>query len=536
MGRFVGQGAEESPREKGQRGRDEGIAKHGVYKKVPISRAWDETGKAPIAVRWVDINKGDDVNANYRSRLVAKEIKKHDAWSLFAATPPWESVKLLLSMAVTKGIGYVDNERKGMKIEILDVRRAYFYAAPKRKVYVKLPEEDDVPGMCGELLKSMYGTRDVANNWEQEYTEFLKSIGFVQGDAVTCAFKHLEKSINLVVHGDDFTALGHAKDLDWLKKNMREKFEVKATRIGPDVDDDKSAKLLNRIIEWTANGITVEGDQRHSERVARSAGIDCKSKHVVTPYDVADKGDDDIALTPELATQYRANVARGNFMCSDRSDIQYTVKELSRHMANPRRCDLGRLKRLARYLAGRPRIKVQYLYQTEEEGNQITVYSDTDFAGCRETRKSTSGGVLMIGKHLIKTWSSTQSVIAMSSGEAEYYGMVKAAAQALGISSMIADLTDKKETSIELKSDASAAIGIACRRGMGKVRHIEVNQLWLQEKVVKGRIIITTIGTYSNLADQLTKPVTAEKMQYHFDNTHQKVTAGRHPMAPSVAK
>jgi len=110
--------------------------KHMVYKKVPLAKAWSSTGKKPIAVRWVDVNKGDEQDPNYRSRLVAKEIKKYSDWSLFAATPPWEAIKLLFSLAVTEGRGWKDTKEKGKKIEVSDVRRAYFYAKARRQVFV----------------------------------------------------------------------------------------------------------------------------------------------------------------------------------------------------------------------------------------------------------------------------------------------------------------------------------------------------------------------------------------------------------------
>jgi hypothetical protein len=82
----------------------EEFRKHKVYKKVPIKQCWDETGKGPIGVRWIDINKGDADNPEYRSRLVAKEIKKDTREDLFAATPPLEAKKMLFSLAVTEGI------------------------------------------------------------------------------------------------------------------------------------------------------------------------------------------------------------------------------------------------------------------------------------------------------------------------------------------------------------------------------------------------------------------------------------------------
>ena len=99
--------------------------KHGVYVKVPIQQCWDETGRAPIGVIWVDVNKGDEEFPDYRSRLVAQEIKMDKREDLFAATPPLEAKKMLLSWAVTEGIGYKEELRqKGMKIDCIDVRRA----------------------------------------------------------------------------------------------------------------------------------------------------------------------------------------------------------------------------------------------------------------------------------------------------------------------------------------------------------------------------------------------------------------------------
>ena len=101
----------------------------------------------------------------------------------------------------------------------------------------------------------------------------------------------------------------------------------------------------------------------------------------------------------------------------------------------------------------------------------------------------------MWGNHLIKAWSKMQSVVALSSGEAEYYGMVKGASMALGIQSMLKDLG--VELKVRLRTDASAAKGIAARRGLGKIRHIEVHQLWLQEKVNNGSIEVMKVkGRY----------------------------------------
>ena len=120
------------------------FAKHAVYKKVPIEECWNATGAAPIGTRWVDVNKGDERNPEHRSRLLAKEIKTSKREDLFAATPPLEAMKIILSLAVTEGIGYQAGcKTRGHKLEFIDVRRAYFHAKARREVYVELPEEDN---------------------------------------------------------------------------------------------------------------------------------------------------------------------------------------------------------------------------------------------------------------------------------------------------------------------------------------------------------------------------------------------------------
>ena len=172
---------------------------------------------------------------------------------------------------------------------------------------------------------------------------------------------------------------------------------------------------------------------------------------------------------------YCAMTARANYLAQDRTEIRFAVKELSRRMANPRVKDINAMKRLARYLVGAPRMVT--IYQNQERMKYIESWSDSNWAGCLETRKSTSGGMLKIGSHITKGWSTTQSVIALSSGEAEFYAIVKSGSQALGMKAMAKDLG--QDYKIEVITEASAAKGISMRRGIGQVRHIEVNQLWI---------------------------------------------------------
>jgi hypothetical protein len=103
----------------------------------------------------------------------------------------------------------------------------------------------------------------------------------------------------------------------------------------------------------------------------------------------------------------------------------------------------------------------------------------------------------------------------MSSGEAEYYSMVKGSSMGMGIKSVAADLGVIIAV-INVKTDASAAKGIASRKGLGKIRHIEVSQLWLQDRVSRGEIVVTKVKTEDNLADALTKYVPSSVLESHM--------------------
>ena len=138
------------------------------------------------------------------------------------------------------------------------------------------------------------------------------------------------------------------------------------------------------------------------------------------------------------------------------------------------------------------------------------MFSDSDWAGERVSRKSTTGGIVAWGGGVIKTWSSRQSVIARSSGEAEYYSLGKGLSEGMGIRSVAADLGWK--VSITCNLDSSAAKAMASRIGLGKTRHIEVLYLWVQDVVKNLWVKLKKIPGEINPSDILTKPKTQEEM------------------------
>ena len=158
---------------------------------------------------------------------------------------------------------------------------------------------------------------------------------------------------------------------------------------------------------------------------------------------------------------------------------------------------------------------------------------DTDFAGCKETRRSTSGGLVLYNGCLVKQWAKTQTTLALSSGEAELHGIAAGIAQGLGMKSLARDLGFSMQ--IRIHSDATAALGICRRRGLGKIRHLDVTDLWCQEQVRIGAVTLHKVLGSENPADIMTKYVDAAtivKMMKHM-NLHPM--EGRAAIAPAAA-
>ena len=236
-------------------------------------------------------------------------------------------------------------------------------------------------------------------------------------------------------------------------------------------------------------------------------------------------------LDPEEATAFRALSARANYLAQDRPDIAFATKELCREFSCPTRRSYEKLKRAGRYLAGNHRLVYEYKWLAEIP-DSIDVYVDTDLAGCKDTRRSTSGGVAMMGSHCVKHWSKTQSTVSLSSGESELHGICAGVAQAIGLQSICKDLGFTYK--LRVFSDATAAIGIARRRGMGTIRHLDCSDLWVQEKIRNGVVDLQKVLGSQNPADAFTKHVDKATLHMAMGKIGMRMMEGRAKCAPDT--
>lgn len=185
-----------------------------VYSKVPREEAKSIKAKV-ITTRWLDVNKGDKDNLDYRSRLVGREMKRDQRPDLFAATQPLDSLKMIVSICASN-----QARENPYRIMTSDIKRAYFFAKARRFISIEIPiedREDSDEHMVGKRNLSLYGTRDAAHNWQAEFIDYLTSNQLAKGRSSPCNFYHQARQLHVTVHGDDFTTTGSIKKLELVR-------------------------------------------------------------------------------------------------------------------------------------------------------------------------------------------------------------------------------------------------------------------------------------------------------------------------------
>ena len=483
----------------------------GVYIYVRRETAMKDSGGKIIGVRWVDVKKG----AGVRSRLVAQEFNTGEVRDdLFAGTPPLAAMRYLISDVASCGRKGPGNRR----LMVMDVKRAFLYGNIEESIYIELPEEDPKKkqGYVGKLIKAMYGTRAAPQVWQKVVRKVMTGMEFTASRKYPNIYYHKNRDLKVMTHVDDFLCSGAKDDLKWLEAELSKEFEIKSEVLGKDAGEKSEVKFLGRTIRRKEWGLEYEADEKHVEVLMSEWNMQ-DSKPVSTPGTAEEKqkgcaGDMEEKLDKKEAKEYRRAAARINYLAQDRADLAFAAKEVSRAMSDPNKGDVVRLKRVLRYLKGTPRIAIRYPWQDREQ--KITGFTDSDWAGCVKTRRSTSGGCIVVGKHLLHHWSSTQTTVALSSGEAELNALIKVTSELIGMVDLRQDCGEVSQ--VEVFTDSSAARGIAMRQGCGKLKHVETRQLWVQEIVASKYMRLEKVPRADNPADAFTHHWLAHEGDRHF--------------------
>ena len=214
---------------------------------------------------------------------------------------------------------------------------------------------------------------------------------------------------------------------------------------------------------------------------------------------------------PKSIAVFDAFVGKSQFLAPRRPDIAFATNRLARSLACPSKSGIIASKRLLRYPRGTQDLGLKLQVQNRA-CSTLTAFTDSDWAGDRRTRKSVSSWVIMLDGFLISAGARTQSVIAQSSFEAEYIAATAATSEAKYIQALF--LACGQHVNIHLRSDGCGAIGVASRRGLQRLRHLDVRFLWLQAETASKNIRISKVPGPENMADANTKPADKRSLEF----------------------
>ena len=235
------------------------------------------------------------------------------------------------------------------------------------------------------LNRAMYGKKDAAQCFDLYCKRTMEKLDYNIGVFNPCLYKHPVKEISVLRHGDDFATLATRAQITEFEEQL-----IATLILACEV------RFLNRVLRWVVPRfgkaparIEIDADPRHAELLIKNSGLQSNSKGGHTPGERPRDTFRTVKLSPQDATSYRSNVMRPAYLPADRIELQFASEELAGAMAEPTTADVEALKRCIRFLLKYPRC-TQSFERQEIVPKQVTCFSDSNFAGCLQSRKSTS--------------------------------------------------------------------------------------------------------------------------------------------------
>jgi hypothetical protein len=384
----------------------------------------------------------------HKARLVAKGYAQQqgvDFDEVFAPVARIETVRVLLALAA----------HGGWQIHHMDVKSAFLNGDLTETVYVQQPP-GFIVGKGDKVLKlnkALYGLRQAPRAWNFKLDKELINLGFVRSKLEYAVYRRTSKNSFLIVgvYVDDPVISGpDVNEISRFKLEMKEKFSMS--------DLGLLSYYLGIEVKQGRDGITLSQSAYALKILENASMTNCNP--CATPMEARlklTKSMEEEVLNP---TAYRSIIGSLRYIVNTRPDLAYSVGVVSRHMEAPTKQHWGTVKHILRYLKGTVEFGCKY-----ERGAELKPlllgYSDSDFAGDTESRKSTTGVVYFLGKSVVTWASQKQKIVALSSCEAEYVAAAAAACQGVWLSRLIGDLLETKEMPVKLLMDNMSAIALS---------------------------------------------------------------------------
>lgn len=310
----------------------------------------------------------------------------------------------------------------------------------------------------------------------------------------------------IAVHVDDLVLAAKSdKRIADVKKALGEKFEVKDM-------GELHHFLGTKVLQNKQNGEVWIGQPAYTQKVLRKFNME-NAKPVDTPVDISSKLVK-MSEDSESANQEQFQSAVGSLLylsTMTRPDITYAVSNVAKFCANPAKEHWIAVKRIMRYLIGTMHLGLLY---RKNELNSCVGFSDADWGGDPDDRKSTSGYIFQMSGGAISWRSKKQACVALSTAEAEYIALASAAQEAVWLRQLLTDLRSKPEEATKIYEDNQSAIYLAKNPQFhGRAKHIGIKYHYIREQVENGNVKLSYCRTEEMVADALTKGLSREQFR-----------------------
>ncbi|CAE8596529.1 unnamed protein product [Polarella glacialis] len=304
----------------------------------------------------------------------------------------------------------------------------------------------------------------------------------------------------IVTHADDFRFAAPPAGIEQLQEEISSLMKIKWTN---ELGKEWSRYLGSWWRRPSTTIMDVRPDDKHIQAVLQLLQLDGPQvKGSRTPqWSPQAEREVPVPLTVEQTRQYRTAVGCLQWIAIVRPDLQFTAKELARSLSSSTSMDWNRLKKAGRYLVATRHLYLQ-LECHPDQPLEVEACADASWA-VDETRRSTTGVALYLQGVLLYSASKTQATVAKSSAEAELLAANSAASEALCLQSVMNDFWHEV-VPVRLHTDSTACEVALEQKGLGKMKHLEVKHLWLQEVLRTRSISIHHVPTADNKADILT--------------------------------
>ncbi|GJT34212.1 putative ribonuclease H-like domain-containing protein [Tanacetum coccineum] len=403
-----------------------------------------------------------------KTRLVAQGYSHEegiDYDEVFAPVARIEAIRLFLAFA--SFMGFI--------VYQMDVKSAFLYGTIDEEVYVSQPPgfvDPDHPTKVYKVVKALYGLHQAPRAWYATLSTFLEKHGYKRGTIDKTLFiRRNKKDIMLVqVYVDDIIFGSTNKSwCDEFEALMQSRFQMSSM--------GELTFFLGLQVKQNKGGIFISQDKYVAEILKKFDLVNVKA--AITPMETKlplTKDEEAFDVDVHL---YRSMIGSLMYLTASRPDIMYAVCVCSRFQVTPKISHLNAVKRIFKYLKGKPNLGLWY---PRESPFDLEAFSDSDYGGSNLDRKSTTGGCQFLGQRLISWQCKKQTIMATSTTEAEYV----AAANCCGQNPVY----------------------------HSKTKHIEIRHHFIRDCYEKKLISVEKIHTDLNVADLLTKPFDGPRFNY----------------------